>query len=117
MTEVKQLPHDSDMAIRHFESVLLLARNLASEGVSIYEHKFDPLFFGSWYLIAGTRHRRVKFFWDGRDECFTVEQASFSDGGSRGDWQRVTDHSVDTRRGADPFQYVQDYLTQAQATQ
>jgi len=105
------MPHDSEMAIRHFERILLLARNLASRGVSIYEQKFDPLFFGSWYLVAGTRHRRYKFFWDGRDECFTVEQASFPDGGSLVTWQRIADHSVDARRGADPFQYVEDFLT------
>ena len=68
MTEVKQLPHDSDMAIRHFESVLLLARNLASEGVSIYEHKFDPLFF--WELVSHRRDAtpagKVLLGWEGR---------------------------------------------------
>jgi len=106
------MPHDSDMAIRHFERVLLLAGKLASRGISIYEHKFDPLFFGSWYLVAGTRHHRFKFFWDGRDECFTVERSSFPDGSFRGDWQRVTDHSVDARHGADPFQYVEEFLIQ-----
>ena len=104
------MPHDSDMAIRHLEGVLLLAGRLASRGISIYEHKFDPLFFGSWYLVAGTRHHRFKFFWDGRDECFTVERSSFPDGSFRGDWQRVADASVDTRHGADPFQYVEDFI-------
>lgn len=104
------MSHDFQMAIQHFERILLLAKYLSSRGISIYEEKFDPLFFGSWYVIVGTRHHRFKFFWDGRDEWLTIEESEFPDSGSRGQWRRIADQAVDARHGEDPFKHIEEHF-------
>jgi|ERR1041384_976891 hypothetical protein len=46
-----------------------LARDIAPAGVDVYERGVDG---GEWYIIAGTKTMRVKFFWDWRDHVMLV---------------------------------------------
>ena len=70
------MPDDADSFIQHADSVLSMARRLAPFGVAIYKYEYLTLTFGSWIVVAGTRHRRLQFTWDEREFVFSISQAT-----------------------------------------
>lgn len=70
------MSNDTDSFIQHADSVLGMARRLAPFGVAIYKCEYLTLTFGSWLVVAGTRHRRLQFSWDGREFSFTISQTA-----------------------------------------
>lgn len=119
MKETEQDRHrmDCERGVQHFERLQRLARNLASFGVAIHWHEYDPHFNSVWQLVAGTHTHALKFFWDARDQFFTIRQATLKDSGygtvkmpSDYEWQRVGDELVDVRRGADEIEFLERYL-------
>ena len=57
---------DDRAFLRHIEAFTEFAARLAAAPVAIFAHQFDDLHFGSWLVVAGSRHRRVRLTWDGR---------------------------------------------------
>lgn len=54
------------------ETLVGFLGELSGKGVGLYEHHFDAQDFGSFYVVVGLPHDRLKFVWDGRDEVLTV---------------------------------------------
>ncbi|HEY9174149.1 MAG TPA: hypothetical protein VI136_17845 [Verrucomicrobiae bacterium] len=116
-TEQDRHRKDCEHGVRHFERVLRLALNLASCGVAIHKHNYDPHFNSAWELVAGTHTHALKFFWDARDQFFTMRQAELKDSGYGTvkmpydhEWQLVGEESVDVRGGADEMEFLERYL-------
>lgn len=59
-------------ASKHMETLLGFLGELSEKGVRLYEHHFNAQGFGSFYVVVGLPHDRLKFVWDGRDEILTV---------------------------------------------
>jgi hypothetical protein len=66
--------NDSTAALQHLNTVALLATRLSAEGVTVFEHHFDYLAFGSWTIVAGRRKRMFEYSWDGRDGILGVSE-------------------------------------------
>jgi hypothetical protein len=64
--------NDSDSALDHFDRMTRLANALAARGIAIYEHHYFMLGFGSFRLELGTRHKRWRFSWDGKEGFLDV---------------------------------------------
>jgi hypothetical protein len=84
-----RMSEDADTFIQHADAVLGMARRVSALGVAIYKHEYLTLAFGSWVLVAGTRHHRLQFTWDGRDFAFTISRASAGDSRQPLAWQHV----------------------------
>jgi hypothetical protein len=80
---------DANSFIQHTETVLGMARRLVPTGVAIYKHEHLTLTFGSWLVVAGTRHRRLQFSWDGRDGAFVISRSTAGDSREPLGWQHV----------------------------
>jgi hypothetical protein len=78
---VRYSRHDIEMtvdlaAIHHLESVAEMLRELGDEAIELFEHNYHPQAFGSFELVVGRGHERLKFTWDGRDFILSVSFAS-----------------------------------------
>src|SRR6185295_2830118 len=62
--ENTSMSKDAQDSLQHLDAMLTLGRDLATESIAVFEHRFDYLHFGSWVLVAGSRHRRVRLVWD-----------------------------------------------------
>src|SRR5439155_6479706 len=101
---------DAASSTEHFQRFFALAQQLAGRGVAIYEHHWDFLAFGSWTIVAGSRHRRFEFSWDGREFSISVSQCEFSDSRSHPHWSAPKTQSLPNDDLAAPFQYVEQFF-------
>ena len=111
MKPAKSAPEECESSVKHFKRVLALAENLASLGIRIRGHHYEPHFFGMWEIIAGSFNQRWKFLWDDRDQILFISKATFNEFGSiENDWIKISDEDIDARRGVDPFLFVERFL-------
>jgi hypothetical protein len=107
--------HDDKVSsVDHFQQVFSLARQLSDIGVAIYEHHWDSLTFGSWTIVAGSRHRRFEFSWDGREFSVSVSQCEFSDSRSHQCWSAPKSHTLPSDDPCAPFKYLEQFFKQEQ---
>jgi hypothetical protein len=66
---------DAEVSTTYFERLARLSRKLGDDGIALYSHRYDALSFGSWVVDAGTRHRRVRATYDGREGVLRFESA------------------------------------------
>ncbi len=69
-----------------------LASRLLAKRIAIYRVEYDYSHFGSWTLVAGSRHKRVKLDWDGKESYLAVSTALFSDAQSPPAWKSTPGH-------------------------
>jgi hypothetical protein len=79
----------SDSAICHLTWLLELQHRLSSVGAAILEHKYLLLLMGSFTLVVGTAHHRLKFEWDGREFFLDIAQCKCQSQSSPQQWSRV----------------------------
>jgi hypothetical protein len=68
------------------------------------------LVFGSWTIVTGKRHERIKISWDGRDGFLTVEQTTAPDSRPPDDWVNVKTEGIDVRNYTDAFNAAERFL-------
>jgi hypothetical protein len=71
-------------------------------GFAIYESQYHYMVFGSWTLIAGVRHRRLRFIYDGKEHNLSVAIAKFPDSQSASTWQTLPSPSLTDVAGVNP---------------
>ena len=77
----------SNSATQHLEQLSALQVSLNRSGAAILEHRFLLLLMGSFELVIGTTHRRLKFSWDGREFFLNVQQCACPSQSSPQEWQ------------------------------
>ena len=100
-------PKQCDLVVAHFDRVVSLAKRLMEGGTDIHYHEYDPHFFETWQIIAGSYRHRFQFIWNGRNQILTIGEAFFGKLGSlEGDWKRLRELVIDAKNGVDPIQYL-----------
>ena len=97
---------DSQSSAGYFQSVANLASQLAKKKITVYEHSFTYMAFGSWEIVAGRRKKMLRFTYDGKDSYLSYCDASVKP-------QSYTDlqhRRFATHEGEDPFTFVADVL-------
>lgn len=105
-----QAPRDATSGVEHSRRMLALTERLAAQGIAVYEHQWFCLMFGSWTLIAGTRHRRFRFQWDGKEFFIDVQVAEFGSSGDKPVWHAVTNERLAPDIGSDPLTFVETFF-------
>jgi hypothetical protein len=78
---------DAEVSTTYFEQLARLSKKLGDDGIALYSHRYDALSFGSWVVDAGTRHRRVRVTYDGREGLLRVEDAVVNSNSSPTEWR------------------------------
>ena len=94
-----------------------LANELAAfcerRGLTFFAHDYDYMVFGSWSLIIGNSHRRIRFSWDGRESCLDVSASEFTNSNSVPSWEPLLPGIAGTALGqADVFAFVKEKLAE-----
>ncbi len=77
----------SNSSIEHSRLVGSLAEYCDAHNLTIYKHDYDYLVFGSWIIVIGNDHHRVKFCWDGKESYLGVSESEFDNLNSDPDWR------------------------------
>ncbi len=83
--------------MEHTELLNKLATQLEIIGLTLYEHAYYYQVFGSWHVIVGKPHDRMRFSWDGKESYLGVTQAQFSNSNSIPVWEPDLDNSLGIR--------------------
>lgn len=90
---------DAAESIRHFESLLGILKDLESHKIALYEHQYHPQAFGSFVLVLGHAHERVKFSWDGREFILSISFGTFKNKNAPAAWTHDADVSLPNGHG------------------
>jgi len=100
----------SQVAARFIRELSELADCLAARDIVVGSLQADYSAFGGWVLVAQKHHEAVRFTWDGRDAFLTVEGSPMPDSSGPKDWREELVKGFDRVSGADPIQFVAEYL-------
>lgn len=85
--------------IAHLESLTGILRQLEPQKIALYEHQYHPQAFGSFVLVLGHAHERVKFSWDGREFILSISFGTFPNKNGSASWTHDADISLPKGNG------------------
>ncbi len=91
---------------KHFDSVVSLTSRLAEHNLTIFNHSFNYLCFGSWEIIVGSGHKERKFSWDGRDFLLEVSDRIKTNMTQGGEWKVVYQKPLGNIKDEELFETV-----------
>lgn len=96
----------------HFELLDGLNSSCAAKGITLFSHQYDHLAFGSWTLVAGRAHDRLRFSWDGKESRLEVEVSHFDAMNAPARWAPLPDAGLAAPAGgqAAVFRHLLDCL-------
>ncbi len=98
-------------SIEHIRLVNEIADFCESRDLTIFEHQYNYMVFGSWFLVIGKRKQRMKFSWDGKESYLGVEVSQFENSNSVAEWQPVSPNVVDVQKTeAEVFSFIKETL-------
>lgn len=85
----------SASALKHLTQVLELQSDLAAmSGAAVLEHNYLLLCMGSFGLVVGRSHNRLRFDWDGREFFLNVQQCTLQSQSSVPSWQQLDNSRI-----------------------
>ena len=90
---------DSIEASRHLAAVSAMAARLAPRSIAVFRHTYEYLSFGSWSLVVGNRHRRLRLQWDGKEGILFCAISTHTGSSAPAEWNEVASAPVS---GSDP---------------
>jgi len=80
---------DLSSAASHLKWLNDLQSRLSSVGVAVLEHKYLLLIMGSFSLVVGNAHRRIKYEWDGREFFLNIQECTCQSQSSPQVWHQI----------------------------
>jgi hypothetical protein len=101
------------IAIIMFRSseITALRSTLAALGIFIYEYEPMPDFRGGcWNLVVRKGDTMIRFFWDGRDDLLTIEEAAYLPSSTQFLWRPTTVRSTGVDEKRETARYIAELL-------
>ena len=76
-------------SIEHIRLLNELAEYCENNGLTIFEHHYHYLAFGSWSLIVGKDKHRMMFSWDGKESYLGIGKSNFQNSNASSNWEPV----------------------------
>ena len=93
---------DCGFSATFFDALADLAKALLEHDLAVYENQYNYFAFGSWTLIVGTSHRRLRFEFDGKEDWLEVLESEFQNQGSQPQWKSVDTRQLERGSGVNP---------------
>ena len=87
---------DPEGSSLHLEMMSNLARQLTGRGIAVYSHTYNYLAFGSWEIVVGTRKRRVRLTWDGKESFLDAASCALGYSQSKPEWKHLESQTLDS---------------------
>lgn len=79
----------SASAERHIAQLHELQALMTSQGAAVLEHRYTLLLMGSFSIVVGTAHQRLKFGWDGREFFLNIQACLCQSQSATPNWEQV----------------------------
>ena len=89
---------DAAYSLTFLNAVAELATRLAVDRIAVYKLRYDYPAFGSWELVAGRRHSRVRIVWDGKGAALNVYAAHIRNAADEPNWQLESEQDFSKKR-------------------
>jgi hypothetical protein len=97
--------------MEHTELLNSLNTQCNSIGLTLYEHNYNYMHFGSWSLVVGTSKNRMQFSWDGKESYLGISVSSFQNSNSAPCWESdLSGISGTTLSEEQVFQFIYEKL-------
>ena len=83
--------------IAHLRDVVAMLDQLRDRHVTLYEHYYTYTGFGSFTIVLGRSHRRVKLAFDGKENILNVSASDFGNANSAPSWETVPQKKLSCR--------------------
>jgi hypothetical protein len=84
----------SSSASSHLNWLNALQAQLSGLGVAVLEHNYLLLLMGSFSLVVGTAHRRLRFDWDGREFFLNIQQCCCENQSTAQAWNHLKNSRI-----------------------
>jgi hypothetical protein len=74
----------------HFRQLHLLSGHMDLAGLTLYEHHYRYLGFGSFTIELGQPHKRLQYKWDGKERFLVCSTATLSGQGENPQWKEFS---------------------------
>jgi hypothetical protein len=103
--------------MEHTELLNELTLKADEMGLTMFEHSYNHLAFGSWFVIFGKPHHRLHFSWDGKDSYLNISESDFGNSNSLPNWKPIsTNNSVSTTEQENIFEFIINKLGEQYGT-
>ena len=104
-------------SVQHMRLVNELAEYCEKCDLTIFEHDYDYMAFGSWVLVIGKSKHRMKFSWDGKESYLGVGISKFQNSNSTANWEPEFPSIGGTQKTEEEvFSFVKDKLKKQYTT-
>ena len=79
----------AESGIKHLHELLKLLNKAEADSITLFDHQYSMLSFGSFVVIVGRPKNRLKFTWDGRDHFLEVGRSAFDNQNSPPQWKQL----------------------------
>ncbi|WP_460240089.1 hypothetical protein [Aurantivibrio infirmus] len=103
--------------MEHFELLNKYINEWEEAGITLYEHSFNNQAFGSWYIVAGKPHHRLRFSWDGKESYLGIGESEFANSSSAASWSPITPGVGSSQlKATEIFQFISTELSKRYGT-
>ena len=103
--------------MEHLERLNQLATECDSIGVTLYEYNYSYQSFGCWSITIGKPHQRMRFYWDGRESYFGIEESGFTNSSSSACWvDAVANNSISPTKPVEIFKLISEKVREKYCT-
>ncbi len=95
---------DCGFSAAFFDALAGLAKSLLENELAIYEANYNYWVFGSWTLVTGTSHYRLRFEFDGKEDWLEVFESEFDNSSSQPQWRSVETRQLERGSGVNTSQ-------------
>jgi hypothetical protein len=82
----------------HLQELAVVLETLRPHRVTLYEHHYNHQAFGSFEVVIGRPHRRLRFLWDGREFRLAAEESNFSGAGDYPQWRALLSKQLESSK-------------------
>jgi len=93
----------SSSASSHLKWLNDLQAQLSGLGVAVLEHNYLLLLMGSFSLVVGNAHRRLRFDWDGREFFLNIQQCHCENQGTPQVWSHLKNTRISSPDSVEVF--------------
>jgi hypothetical protein len=98
-------------SIEHMRLVNEISDYCETHDLTIFEHQYNYMVFGSWLMVIGKSKHRMKFNWDGKESYLGISVSEFQNSNSPANWEPVFPGVGGVQKSAaDVFAFVKESL-------
>jgi hypothetical protein len=90
--------NDEQWSADHLRELAAILETLRPHRVMLYEHHYNLQAFGSFEVVIGRPHRRLRFLWDGREFLLGAQESNFVGAVDPPQWRELVSTQLESSK-------------------